>query len=1041
MPTNFNSGSGDPGAVNVPFELEAISGGSFVPVAKLYFGALGSVGVPVSSSNPLPVDVITMPQVIISGGSVNVDGSSVSVTGSVSISNSITIANGSGASAVNIQDGGNTITVDGTVAVTGSIAHDAAISGNPVNIAARASTATPTAVSADGDVCRLWCTRLGIMQVSLRDLAGDSVMDETNNAVQASIVKELPAGTQLLGSVKITDGTDTADVIVADGYNGLVTVNPGHISTANSTTATLAGGATFTGTWEDSLNYGIVIVSVKASHASASSGLVVQFSSDGVNVDNDDTYTIPAATGKLYSFACAARYIRVVYTNGATPQTYFRLQTVFKAAYAKPSSHRVGDQVSLEDDAELVKAIIAGETTAGGGSMVNVKVNPSGALTVESTLAAGTNYAGKFRITDGTNDVSLLNLTNSKPIPTAIVDGNGNHITSFGGGIQFAEDSAHSSGDFGTEVLAVRRDTPTVGTSANGDYSALSVDKFGRVQIVDALGGPGTIDTFGHLITGQRNNQIDIQFYRGTPASLVTVTTTGSGSASSSGGGAVFATGATTTSSAKGVTGSTTYYSSGGEIFAQFTAAFPTPGGASSFQRIGIYDDNNGAFIGYEGSSFGITTRKATVDTSVAAASFNVDTLTGAASSRFTRNGAPEAINLTYANVFRIRFGWLGEAPIVFEVLSPDGEWVVFHIIKQPNTSAAASINNPELPITCHVSKTAGATDYSIVTFCWGAGCTIAQRRATDSLTTGTIMGVTRAVIAGETSAGGGALVNIKVDPSGAVVTASTLSAGTAYVGKVRITDGTNDVTLLNLTNSKPVPTAIVDASGNQITTFGGGTEYTEDAASAADPVGGVQILVRKDTPAAITSTDGDNVAQRGSNFGGAYTHILTSAGAIVDTFGSSEGPIRLTAQFTRSSTVTAYAVGQVMSAGATLSIANATAVSGGFLEIRDIVLTSSVKGSPLPYANIWILSDTYTAISDYTAVTLSDAENRTVEAVIPLNQQFSATNNGRVEAHGLSTLVKLAGTTLYFIVEMTNAYTPANGEVIDVTFTARRVV
>jgi len=65
-----------------------------------------------------------------------------------------------------------------------------------------------------------------------------------------------------------------------------------------------------------------------------------------------------------------------------------------------------------------------------------------------------------------------------------------------------------------------------------------------------------------------------------------------------------------------------------------------------------------------------------------------------------------------------------------------------------------------------------------------------------------------------------------------------------------------------------------------------GGTEYTEDEAAAADPVGGVQVLVRQDTPAGLVSTDGDNVARRGTNYGAAFSQILDSAGNFVDTFG-----------------------------------------------------------------------------------------------------------------------------------------------------------
>lgn len=67
--------------------------------------------------------------------------------------------------ALNVADGGGSITVDngGTFAVqaAGSVAQDAAVSGNPLLMGGRASTATPTAMSADGDVVHAWMTRNG----------------------------------------------------------------------------------------------------------------------------------------------------------------------------------------------------------------------------------------------------------------------------------------------------------------------------------------------------------------------------------------------------------------------------------------------------------------------------------------------------------------------------------------------------------------------------------------------------------------------------------------------------------------------------------------------------------------------------------------------------------------------------------------------------------------------------------------------------------------------------------------------------------------
>jgi hypothetical protein len=101
-------------------------------------------------------------------------------------------------------------------------------------------------------------------------------------------------------------------------------------------------------------------------------------------------------------------------------------------------------------------------------------------------------------------------------------------------------------------------------------------------------------------------------------------------------------------------------------------------------------------------------------------------------------------------------------------------------------------------------------------------------------------------------------------------------TGGSAYVGP----------SAFELAAANASAVAIVDGAGAQITSFGGGTQYTEDAAAAADPVGTAPILVRADTPATITSTNGDNVAQRGTNYGASFVQVVSSAGAFIDTFG-----------------------------------------------------------------------------------------------------------------------------------------------------------
>jgi hypothetical protein len=112
------------------------------------------------------------------------------------------------------------------------------------------------------------------------------------------------------------------------------------------------------------------------------------------------------------------------------------------------------------------------------------------------------------------------------------------------------------------------------------------------------------------------------------------------------------------------------------------------------------------------------------------------------------------------------------------------------------------------------------------------------------------------------------------------IVDSGTLTAVTTITNPIQLSDGVDTATVRDLAANDPLNVAIVDGAGDQITSFGGGTQYTEDAAAAADPVGTAVNLVRKDTPATTVTTDGDNIAQRGTNYGAAYVTVLTSAGA-----------------------------------------------------------------------------------------------------------------------------------------------------------------
>lgn len=115
------------------------------------------------------------------------------------------------------------------------------------------------------------------------------------------------------------------------------------------------------------------------------------------------------------------------------------------------------------------------------GEWAAPRLNDNGELVVEASITLG---------------ATIFDLINSDPLAVAIVDSSGDQITSFGGGTQYAEDSAHVSGDTGTMALAVRQDADAA-FGADGDYGPLQLDDNGylKVNIKAGAGSGGTATT------------------------------------------------------------------------------------------------------------------------------------------------------------------------------------------------------------------------------------------------------------------------------------------------------------------------------------------------------------------------------------------------------------------------------------------------------------------------------------------------------------------------------------------------------------------
>ena len=289
--------------------------------------------------------------------------------------------------------------------------------------------------------------------------------------------------------------------------------------------------------------------------------------------------------------------------------------------------------------------------------------------------------------------------------------------------------------------------------------------------------------------------------------------------------------------------------------------------------------------------------------------------------------------------------------------------------------------NGSSLTVDGTVTANAGTGNFNVI------GTKTNDNAAPGATNVGVLAGIANAAAPTWTE---GNLVGLSVNTAGAlrvtgggggteyVVDAAAPAAptGTTLVSErddqlATLTEIEGDWTNSRATSKGALWVAIPDVNGDPITSFGGGTQYTEDAAAAANPTGTAPILVRKDTPATVTDVDGDNVAQRGTNYGAAYCQIVTSAGAYVDTFGGgtqyTEGDV--------DATITGTAA-MMEVAGNTLQPVQGTVADGLLVNLganNDVTVTGSVTANAGTNLNTSALNLETTQSSVLTSVQLID--------------------------------------------------------------------
>ncbi len=224
-------------------------------------------------------------------------------------------------------------------------------------------------------------------------------------------------------TVKDGTGIDLYPLLDADGHLQVDIVSGGAggasnvIDSNNSTTTPLGAGAVFTGTGTDVTAYNSVTIQLFADVDSAADGMSFQFSPDNVNWDEQNDYNLEVSISQTrrFQFPVTAQYFRVVYTNGGSAQTAFRVQTIFHTSDVLTSIHRLDTGLTNDRSVTVTKSVIAGETSAGGGAFVNVKVAPSGSLETNANQDTHDSLNANANIQVGDVDVSGAN-----PVPTTM---------------------------------------------------------------------------------------------------------------------------------------------------------------------------------------------------------------------------------------------------------------------------------------------------------------------------------------------------------------------------------------------------------------------------------------------------------------------------------------------------------------------------------------------------------------------------------------------------------------------------------------------
>lgn len=241
-------------------------------------------------------------------------------------------------------------------------------------------------------------------------------------------------------------------------------------------------------------------------------------------------------------------------------------------------------------------------------------------------------------------------------------------------------------------------------TNLQGDARILNL-----LQSNFGVGSKGIVGLFGDLLVAKRTPLFSANFSYPANTKTIILNNINSGSVDYNVNLLRVSTGTTTGSKGSVRTKRNLRYTAGRDAEGMFTAIF-SQGVVGIVQRIGLFNDNDGFFIGFKDDIFSVTRRKnGDADEIIGQEDFNGDTLDGNGNSKYVYNP-------TMINIFRITYGYLGTAEIKYQIqvsINNVTQWLTFHTIDRRNKFAATSIVSPYLPLSMEVEN--GATTENVV--------------------------------------------------------------------------------------------------------------------------------------------------------------------------------------------------------------------------------------------------------------------------------------------------------------------------------------